>query len=63
MSLDDIKPAELIMLRFVINEADKLNADELDKLHYIEKAARQGSLENLTNELTSMYNKVRAKAS
>lgn len=63
MSLDDIKPAELVMLRFVIGAADHLDTEELDKLHHIEQAARQGSLDGLTEELASMYNKIRSKAS
>lgn len=60
MSLDDIKPAELAMLRYVIGSADYLDIDELDKLHIIEQAARQGDLGELTDDLTSMYNRLRS---
>lgn len=60
MSLEEIKVAELIMLRFVIGSVDLLNTEELDQLHYIEDSARQGSLEkNLVDELTAMYNRIR----
>lgn len=61
MSLDDIKPAELAMLRFIVGSADMLDSDELDKLHLIEQTARDSdNLGILSDDLRKIYNRVRS---
>lgn len=59
MSLDNIKPAELAMLRYSIKYADNLNSDQLDKLHIIEQSARNGSVDEVYNDLAEIYETLR----
>lgn len=63
MSLDAIKPADLAKLRYVLGQADNLTTEELDKVGYIEKSARGGSVQEVSEELDNIYLRLRSNQS
>ncbi len=61
-SLDSIRPAELAKLRYVLDKADYLTTEELDRVCYIETSARMGSVDEVSEELNEMYLRLRNKS-